>query len=75
MEIGYRVAKRGEVVQVKILGIIALIDEGETDWKVITINVNDPLAAQMNDIGDVEKHFPGLLKATNEWFKVIFLFP
>ncbi|KAG4072957.1 hypothetical protein HA402_006637 [Bradysia odoriphaga] len=70
LEIGYRVAARGEVVQVKILGIIALIDEGETDWKVITINVNDPLAAQMNDIGDVEKHFPGLLKATIEWFKI-----
>lgn len=70
LEIGYRVATRGEVVQVKILGIIALIDEGETDWKVITINVTDPLAAQMNDIADVEKHFPGLLKATNEWFKV-----
>ncbi|KAJ6639069.1 Inorganic pyrophosphatase [Pseudolycoriella hygida] len=70
LEIGYRVATRGEVVQVKILGIIALIDEGETDWKVITIDVNDPLASQMNDIGDVEKHFPGLLKATIEWFKI-----
>lgn len=28
-EIGYRVAKRGEVRQVKILGCLALIDEGE----------------------------------------------
>ena len=27
-EIGYRVAKRGEVIQVKILGTVALIDEG-----------------------------------------------
>lgn len=27
-EIGYRVAKRGEVRQVKILGTVALIDEG-----------------------------------------------
>lgn len=70
LEIGSRVAKRGDVVQVKILGTLALIDEGETDWKVITIDVNDPAAAQMNDIGDVDKVFPGLLKATVEWFRI-----
>ena len=27
-EIGYRVARRGEVLQVKVLGTLALIDEG-----------------------------------------------
>ncbi|XP_043503948.1 inorganic pyrophosphatase isoform X2 [Polistes fuscatus] len=70
LEIGYRVAKRGEVLQVKVLGTVALIDEGETDWKIIVIDVNDPLADQMNDIGDMEKHFPGLMKATIEWFKI-----
>lgn len=70
LEIGSRIAKRGEVVQVKILGVVALIDEGETDWKVISINVNDPLAADVNDIADVDKKFPGLLKATIEWFKI-----
>lgn len=70
LEIGSRVAKRGEVVQVKVLGIVALIDEGETDWKVITIDINDPKANDLNDIGDVDKQLPGLLKATIEWFKV-----
>ena len=44
----YQVAKRGEVKQVKILGVMALIDEGETDWKVLAIDVNDPLASKMN---------------------------
>ena len=47
-EIGHRVAKRGDVVQVKILGTVALIDEGETDWKIIAIDINDPMAAQLN---------------------------
>lgn len=32
--------------------------------------MNDPLANQVNDIGDVEKYFPGLLKASVEWFKI-----
>merc|ERR1711915_214593 len=69
-EIGYRVAKRGEVLQVKVLGVLAMIDEGETDWKVIVIDVNDPLAPQLSDISDVEEHMPGFLKATVEWFKI-----
>ncbi|KAF7278304.1 hypothetical protein GWI33_008654 [Rhynchophorus ferrugineus] len=70
LEIGYKVAKRGEILQVKILGTLALIDEGETDWKLIAIDVNDPSADLVNDIADVEKHFPGLLKASVEWFKI-----
>ena len=43
-EIGELVAKPGEVIQVKVLGVMALLDEGETDWKIMVINVNDPLA-------------------------------
>lgn len=70
IEIGSRVAKRAEILRVKILGIIGLIDEGETDWKIITIDINDPKAGQVNDIGDVESAFPGLLRATFEWFKI-----
>lgn len=39
---------RGEVIKVKVLGTLALIDEGETDWKVIVINTDDPDAANYN---------------------------
>jgi inorganic pyrophosphatase len=49
---------------------MALLDEGETDWKIIVIDVNDPLAPRLNDIEDVERHLPGLLRATNEWFRI-----
>ncbi|CAO3624869.1 unnamed protein product [Cunninghamella echinulata] len=70
LEIGEQVATVGQIKQVKILGVMALLDEGETDWKVITIDVNDPLAPKLNDIEDVEKHLPGLIRATNEWFRI-----
>ncbi|KAJ1339400.1 hypothetical protein BSLG_005966 [Batrachochytrium salamandrivorans] len=69
-EIGELVGYVGQVKQVKVLGTVALIDEGETDWKVIVIDVNDPLAHKLNDIEDVERHLPGLLRATNEWFRI-----
>ncbi|KAF2261886.1 pyrophosphatase-domain-containing protein [Lojkania enalia] len=69
-EIGELVAKPGEIKQVKVLGVMALLDEEETDWKIIVIDVNDPLAPKLNDIEDVERHLPGLLRATNEWFRI-----
>ncbi len=49
---------------------MALLDDGETDWKIIVIDINDPRAAEVNNIADVQKHFPGLLEATWEWFKL-----
>lgn len=69
-EIGELVGYTGQVKQVKVLGVMALLDEGETDWKIIVIDVNDPLAPKLNDIEDVERHLPGLLRATNEWFRI-----
>ena len=36
--------------------------QGETDWKPIAIDVNDPLAENLNDIHDVDKIMPGFLK-------------
>lgn len=49
---------------------MALLDEGETDWKIVVIDINDPLAPRLNDIEDVERHLPGLLRASNEWFRI-----
>lgn len=53
-----------------MLGVLALIDEGETDWKLIAIDIKDPQAPELNNILDVEKLMPGLLKATVEWFRI-----
>ncbi|SJM88422.1 probable Inorganic pyrophosphatase, mitochondrial [Zygosaccharomyces bailii] len=68
-EIGSMTLHMGDITEVKILGSLALIDDGELDWKVIAINVNDPLALKLNNLEDVEVHMPGLLSATREWFK------
>lgn len=69
-EIGSKIHERGAVIQVKVLGALGLIDEGEADWKIIAIDVNDPMAAKLNDIKDVEEHLPGLLDATRDWFRI-----
>ncbi|KAM7167441.1 inorganic pyrophosphatase 2, mitochondrial isoform 1-T1 [Macrochelys suwanniensis] len=69
-EIGTKVHSPGEIIQVKVLGVLALIDEGETDWKIIAISVDDPEAQKIHDIDDVKKYKPGYLEATAEWFRL-----
>jgi len=69
-EIGMRSIPTGGVRAVKILGVLAMIDDGETDWKVVAIDVTDPWAALLNDIDDVEKHIPGLLDSMRTWFRL-----
>jgi len=69
IEIGNKVSFRGEIMQIKVLGIMALIDEGETDWKVIAIDVKDPIAPKLKDVADIHKIMPGLLEATYNWFR------
>ena len=64
-----RVAERGDVLEVKVLGLLAMIDDGETDWKMMVIDVNDPQAADLNNLEDVERLMPGFLAATRDWFR------
>merc|ERR1712001_158881 len=69
-EIGTKVHKPGSVIRVKVLGTLAMIDEGETDWKILAIDVTDEMAPKLNDIEDIENHMPGFIAATVEWFKI-----
>lgn len=69
VEIGSRTHEQGEVVRVKVLGVLAMIDDGELDWKVIAIAMDDPLADSLADIGDVESKMPGVISGIREWFR------
>lgn len=70
IEIGSRVARRGEVLRVRVLGALALLDEGEADWKLLAVDERDPLARRLSDVADVERACPGLLRASVEWFRL-----
>ena len=59
----------GSVTPVKPVGVYAMIDDGELDWKVIAISAADPKAKDINDVEDVEKHFPGELEKIRVWFR------
>ena len=46
-----------------------MIDEGQTDWKVVSIDIEDPLASKFSDISDVDVYMPKLLPSTVEWLR------
>ncbi|GAM28808.1 hypothetical protein SAMD00019534_119840 [Acytostelium subglobosum LB1] len=70
VEVGQQVIGRGEIKQVKVIGALALIDEGETDWKVLAINTDDSNFDKINDLKDLEKVLPGTVDKVREWYKV-----
>ncbi len=47
VDISNTTSTRGQIKEVKVLGTYAMIDEGETDWKIVVIDVKDPLANQI----------------------------
>merc|ERR1719323_912384 len=69
VEIGSAALQQGAVEPVKVLGVLAMIDDGELDWKVIAVSTNDALAKELNDISDVEAKCPGVISGIREWFR------
>ncbi|EKE36945.1 hypothetical protein ENUP19_0088G0020 [Entamoeba nuttalli] len=66
IDISQKKVARGEIVQIKPICALALLDGGETDWKVIGINVNDPLAQTITSANDIEK----TVDEIREWYRV-----
>jgi len=69
VEIGSEVLAQGTIEPVKVLGVLAMIDDGELDWKIIGIRAADKMAAELNDISDVEAKCPGVISGIREWFR------
>lgn len=69
VEISTGALPEGAVMEVKVLGALALIDEGEVDWKVIAVDAHSPLATKIDDADDLENVMPGVISSIREWFR------
>jgi inorganic pyrophosphatase len=69
VEIGSKALEMGSVVPVKPLGVLAMIDDGELDWKVLAVAVDDPLAEEYNDIDDVPESVKSGIREWFRWYK------
>ena len=71
IEIGDDPIDMGSVTPVVVLGSLELIDEGETDHKIIVIRATDPRANfRYTSDADIEQHFPGVLAKLVDWLKM-----
>lgn len=59
--------ERGAIHRVLVLGALALVDDDETDWKLLVVNVDDPAAPDWRDVGDVPVERVNELR---EWFRM-----
>jgi inorganic pyrophosphatase len=57
----------GTLVKCRALGVLVLVDGGETDDKLILAPVDSPFAA-CKGIEDLEKRFPGVTSILQTWF-------
>jgi inorganic pyrophosphatase len=57
----------GDIQRVYVLGAFALVDDGETDWKVFVANVDDPKVKKTTTLNDLKT--PEEVKEILEWFK------
>lgn len=69
VEISDAALDMASVSSVRVLGALALIDQGEMDWKVIVLNSSHPLCSQIESVEDIEKHFSLKLGQIREWFR------
>merc|ERR1712127_1016363 len=69
VEIGSKAISMGSVTELKALGVLAMIDDGELDWKVIAVAADDELAKEYNDIDDVPESVKAGIREWFRWYK------
>lgn len=69
MEVGVGPLKMGSINPCKVLGSLELIDEGETDHKIICIVLTDPDASRINSMTDLDVVKPGTTARLVDWLK------
>jgi len=59
----------GDIVQVKILGVLGVVEDNAVNWKLIAFDTKSASASEINNLEDVERLFPDLLQATRGYFR------
>jgi 3'-phosphoadenosine 5'-phosphosulfate synthase len=59
----------GTIIRAKVLGSLALIDEGETDHKIIVIRESDPHFDSIHNLRDLDRYQKGVIKNIKHWLK------
>lgn len=66
IEISDKIFTHGGITKVKVLGVLYMIDEGETDWKIIVVSNRNPQFDKINSLKDVSIKKLDMIK---KWFE------
>lgn len=69
IELGSGQLAMGSITPCRVLGSLELIDEGETDHKILCIALTDKDAALIKSMEDLERVKPGHLDRLRDWLK------
>jgi inorganic pyrophosphatase len=58
---------RGSVVDVKVIGMILLVDRGEGDDKLLAVAKGTPFE-EVEDVDELQRKFPGVTQILQTWF-------
>jgi len=64
-------AQAGAIYQVRVLGALAVLDEGgRVDWKILALRADDPQAATLADIAGAPASVARLAEDIRTWFRL-----
>jgi 3'-phosphoadenosine 5'-phosphosulfate synthase len=69
IELGDSPLAMGTVSRGKVLGALELIDEGETDHKILVLREDDPHFESIHSIEDLERYKPHTISKLVDWLK------
>ena len=60
--------QKGSVVEVKLIGILKMLDKGEVDDKLIAVMVNNSIFSDVNSFNELKKLYQGITEILEMWF-------
>ena len=60
--------QKGSVVEIKLIGILKMLDEGEVDDKLIAVMVNNSIFSSVNSLNELKKSYQGVIEILEIWF-------
>ena len=66
LQLNERPCARGELQRVRVLGALALVDGGETDWKLLVVDADDAATNATRTLSDL---LPARIDEVREWFR------
>lgn len=61
-------APRGEVVDIRVIGALKLLDDGEQDDKLIAVMTKDSPFSEIKSLAELDQNFKGVTEIIATWF-------